>query len=96
MANTKAGGKKQKQTLLEKLGSEEAVKAYYRKIGAMGGAKSRGGGFGSDKVGKDGLTGHERARLAGMKGGKASRLPSNITEQQKKQIHNLLAGGKSE
>ena len=96
MANTKAGGKKHKQTLLEKLGSEEAVKAYYRKIGAMGGAKSRGGGFGSDKVGKDGLTGHERARLAGMKGGRASRLPSNITEQQKKQIHNLLAGGKSE
>lgn len=96
MANTKAGGKKHKQTLLEKLGSEEAVKEYYRRIGAMGGAKSRGGGFGSDKVGADGLTGHERARLAGMKGGRASRLPSNITEQQKKQIHNLLAGGKSE
>lgn len=94
MANTKAGGKKQKQTLLEKLGSEEAVKAYYRKIGAMGGAKSRGGGFGSDKVGKDGLTGHERARLAGIKGGKATRIPSNLTEEQKKRLHNLFESNK--
>jgi hypothetical protein len=94
MANTKAGGKKHKQTLLEKLGSEEAVKAYYRKIGAMGGAKSRGGGFGSDKVGKDGLTGAERARLAGIKGGKATRIPSNLTEEQKKRLHNLFESNK--
>ena len=91
MPGTKIGGKKAVQTTKERHGED-----FYTKIGVLGGSKSRGGGFGSDKVGKDGLTGHERARLAGMKGGKASRLPSNITEQQKKQIHNLLAGGKSE
>lgn len=92
MANNKKGGKKAQQTLLEKLGSKEAVKAYYQSIGRMGGKKSKGTGFASDKVGADGLTGAERARLAGAKGGKATRLPSTITEKQKKQIHNLLEG----
>lgn len=31
------------------------------------------GGFASEKIGKDGLTGLERARLAGAKGGRISR-----------------------
>lgn len=92
MTNTKAGGKKAQQTLLERLGSKEAVKEYYRQIGAKGGAKSRGGGFGSDKVGNDGLTGYQRARIAGTKGGRVSRISSKATDKQKKQIHNILEG----
>lgn len=90
MPNTKEGGKKAQQTLLQKLGSAEAVREYYKNIGAMGGKKSRGGGFASNKVGADGLTGAERARLAGSKGGKATRIPSNLTDKQKKQLHNLF------
>lgn len=34
---------------------------------------SRLGGFASDKVGADGLSGRERARIAGQKGGRKSR-----------------------
>lgn len=38
-----------------------------------GGQLGRTGGFASDKKGEDGLTGRERARLAGSKGGRISR-----------------------
>ena len=80
MANTKAGGQKTKQTLLKKFGSEKALKEWRKQIGAMGGKKSRGGGFASNSIGADGLTGYERAREAGSRGGKASsRRRSNKT-----------------
>ena len=46
---------------------------YYKKIGKLGGMKSRNCGFGSSKVGHDGLSGKERARTAGSKGGKISK-----------------------
>lgn len=46
---------------------------FYQRIGHIGGKKSQNGGFASDVIGKDGLTGKERARLAGKKGGKISR-----------------------
>lgn len=36
--------------------------------GTHGGKRHGKGGFGSRKVGKDGLTGPERARIAGTKG----------------------------
>ena len=36
--------------------------------GTHGGIRHGRGGFASPKVGKDGLTGRERARLAGLKG----------------------------
>lgn len=42
-------------------------------IGAKGGKLSTTGGFASDKVGADGLTGRQRARIAGAKGGSISR-----------------------
>lgn len=90
MPNTKEGARKARQTLLERLGSEEAVREYYRNIGRMGGQKSRGGGFASEKVGNDGLTGQERARLAGAKGGKATHISSEVSEEAKKKIHNIL------
>lgn len=68
MAGTKIGGKKAAATNKSKYGS-----TFYASIGAKGGKKGKTGGFASDKPGADGLTGRERARLAGSKGGKLSR-----------------------
>ena len=68
MSGTKEGAKKASETNLRKYGKD-----YYARIGAMGGSMSVNGGFASDKVGKDGLTGRERAKIAGRKGGKLSK-----------------------
>jgi hypothetical protein len=68
MAGTKIGGIKAAETNKKRYGED-----FYRKIGAEGGKKSRGGGFASEKVGKDGLTGRERAKVAGAKGVEARR-----------------------
>lgn len=48
---------------------------YYQKIGARGGAGGIDGGFASEKKGVDGLTGRQRAKKAGQKGGKISKRP---------------------
>lgn len=45
---------------------------FYKHIGKLGGQKSRGG-FGTDTIGRDGLTGLQRASKAGKVGGKKSR-----------------------
>lgn len=42
--------------------------------------KQKGGGFGSQKVGKDGLTGQERAKRAGQRGGVATANKSKNKE----------------
>ena len=68
MAGTKDGGAKAAQTNKNKYGSD-----FYASIGAKGGKRGKTGGFASDKKGDDGLTGRERARLAGSKGGRISR-----------------------
>lgn len=39
--------------------------------------KQRGGGFGSDTVGSDGLTGKERAKIAGKKARQAQQKEDN-------------------
>ena len=71
MAGTKAGGLKAKVRNLAK------DPDFYKKIGAKGGSNGKGpgykGGFASNEVGEDGLTGRQRAKLAGAKGGKISR-----------------------
>lgn len=63
---------KAKKANLEKYGPD-----FYKRIGAKGGANGKGpgykGGFASDEVGEDGLTGKQRAKLAGAKGGAISR-----------------------
>lgn len=64
MAGTKAGGR------LAAKRNKERDPDFYRKIGKVGGTISRNGGFASDKVGPDGMTGRERARIAGYWGGK--------------------------
>ncbi len=69
MAGTRAGGIKARETNLKKYGP-----SFYADIGRMGGSISTMGGFASLKVGKDGLTGPERARMvAGIGGRKGSR-----------------------
>ena len=68
MAETKDGGLKAATTNKTKYGAE-----FYASIGAKGGRKGKTGGFASEIKGADGLTGKERARLAGSKGGRISR-----------------------
>jgi hypothetical protein len=51
-----------------------------KRIGAMGGSRSRNGGFASKKVGRDGLTGRERAREYGAIGGRISRRPKKAVQ----------------
>lgn len=65
MAGTKEGGRKAAATNKERYGER-----FYAEIGSKGGKLGRTGGFASDKVGRDGLTGLERARVAGIKGGR--------------------------
>ncbi len=68
MAGSKTGGKLAAKTNVKRHGND-----FYKKIGAMGGKRSNTGGFASPKVGDDGLTGKQRAKLVGAKGGAISR-----------------------
>lgn len=68
MVGTKAGGMKAAAANKAKHGAD-----FYKNIGKLGGANGHTGGFASDKVGRDGLTGLQRARVAGAKGGSISR-----------------------
>lgn len=64
MAGTKEGGVKAAATNKQRYGVD-----FYRTIGAAGGKKSIGGGFSKNR---------ELARLAGQKGGQASRRGSVV------------------
>ena len=80
MSGTISGGKKAAQKNITLHGKD-----FYRNIGRKGGKRSTTGGFASQKVGKDGLTGSERARIAGAKGGRKSRrIPTSIKELQER------------
>jgi hypothetical protein len=68
MAGTPEGGRTAAATNKRKYGPD-----FYGRIGAIGGRKGRTGGFASTEIGKDGLTGRERARIFGAIGGKISR-----------------------
>ena len=68
MAGTIEGGKKAALTNKKKYGNN-----FYAKIGKKGGSNGHNGGFASDKVGRDGLTGSERAKKFGAIGGKISK-----------------------
>lgn len=76
MSGNRIGGIKARNTNKEKYDKECMEKygmTYYQYIGQLGGVKGKTGGFASNKVGADGLTGKERARVSGMRGGKISR-----------------------
>lgn len=68
ISGTKIGGLRASETNKRRYGDD-----YYVMIGTSGGTKSRNGGFKSQKIGKDGLTGQERAIKYGSIGGKKSR-----------------------
>lgn len=67
MSGSKIGGKKAAAT------NTRNDKDFYRRIGAIGGKLGHDGGFGSNKVGADGLTGKQRAAISGAKGGRISK-----------------------
>lgn len=67
MAGTVEGGRKAAATNKAKFGAD-----WYSRIGHIGGSNGTTGGFASEKKGKDGLTGVERASVAGQKGGTIS------------------------
>ena len=81
MSGTISGGKKAAQKNKELHGKD-----FYRNIGRKGGKRSTTGGFASQKVGKDGLTGLERASIAGAKGGRKSKRPSATIQRLKDRI----------
>lgn len=68
MGGTIAGGRQARDTNYARWGAD-----YYKKLGHYGGKAGKTGGFGSKVVGADGLTGQERARIAGAKGGSISK-----------------------
>lgn len=68
MSGTKLGGIRAAETNKKKYGRE-----FYANIGRKGGRNGHTGGFASETPGKDGLTGPERAKVAGAKGGVISR-----------------------
>jgi len=68
MAGTREGGLKAAANNKSKYGED-----FYKRIGRSGGKNGHTGGFNSDVVGPDGATGRERARTAGVVGGKNSR-----------------------
>ena len=87
MSGTVKGGLKAAKTNLKRHGKD-----YYQRIGRKGGKKSTTGGFASMKVGRDGLTGIERAKLAGRKGGQISkRKPANKQDLLKRKATSRLA-----
>ena len=73
MAGTTNGGRAAAETNKRKHGAD-----FYARIGAMGGQRGRTGGFASDKVGPDGLTGRQRAAKVGAVGGRISRRAKKL------------------
>lgn len=64
---------KWKATMEAKYGGADGVRKRLSEMGRKGGKASNTGGFASLVVGSDGLTGHQRAKIAGKKGGTISR-----------------------
>lgn len=86
MSGTKAGGLKAAATVKELYGE-----GFYARIGKKGGQNGTTGGFASNVVGADGLTGRQRAVLAGALGGlKSKRGPA------KKNLEEAIEEAKSE
>lgn len=65
---TKEGAKKAVVSIKEKYGED-----YFQRLGRKGGRLGVTGGFACLERGSDGLTGPERARISGAKGGRISK-----------------------
>lgn len=82
MSGTQLGGQLAAATNKRRYGE-----TFYADIGKIGGKKGRTGGFASAKIGADGLTGRERAAIAGQKGGYISRRgPGKVVSEE---IHKM-------
>ena len=79
MAGTIEGGKKAAATNIAKYGKD-----FYSRMGQKGGRNGHTGGFADDRIGADGLTGKERAKIAGAKGGRVSSRAGILNGQGKK------------
>lgn len=77
MSGTVEGGRKAYLTNIAKHGKD-----FYREIGRKGGFNGHTGGLASNKIGPDGLTGYQRARIVGAKGGRISRRSNNRKENE--------------
>lgn len=77
MAGNREGGQKAAATVKAKYGE-----GFYARIGQKGGRNGKTGGFASNVVGEDGLTGRERAKIAGSKGGKISKRGKGKVKQE--------------
>lgn len=77
MAGNRIGGLKAAETNKRLYGKD-----WYARIGKIGGRNGHSGGFSSTEVGKDGLTGPERAKKCGAIGGlKSKRGPAKSKEE---------------
>lgn len=65
---TTESARKFRETVAQRYGSWEKFLEVNRERASRGGKKKGKKGFASKKIGSDGLTGKERARLAGKKG----------------------------
>lgn len=77
MSGSIKGGKQAAKTNQKKYDEQYQKKygmGFYERLGQQGGRVSRGGGFASNKIGSDGLTGKQRAVVAGALGGKRKRF----------------------
>ena len=84
MAGNRDGGRKAAATNRAKYGPD-----FYKNIGRKGGINGHDGGFASKGLGKDGLTGTERAKIYGSIGGKVSRRGRahlKLTDEERKKI----------
>lgn len=75
IAGTKIGGQRAAATNKLKYGED-----FYSRIAAIGGSRSSDGGFASKKVGRDGLTGRERASKVGKIGGERGVRPAKAVK----------------
>lgn len=86
MAGTREGGLKASKTNRLRHGAN-----FYKRIGKLGGKNGTNGGFGSDKIGEDGLTGRQRASVAGAKGGAISKRGKAKPKARNVEVENLDA-----
>lgn len=75
MGGTRLGGVAAAATNKEKYGED-----FFQKLGALGGARSRGGGFGQGQIGR------ERARLVGSLGGRIGRRNGVLSADERAKI----------
>lgn len=82
MSGNSESAKKAYQTRIERHGKESVQSMH-----AAGGRSSHVGGFGTQEVGNDGLTGRERARMASIESHKVRK--HNLTKEYNNEEENI-------